>query len=66
MTFSVRTGGFSPGLALSPGAPLWRATFSPDNAQLTRAFSIVGDELTFTDPHASAGGAATVTFKRAN
>jgi hypothetical protein len=43
-----------------------RATFPNwDNLELRRAFVISGDQLVFTDPHASAGGAAAVTWKRA-
>jgi len=36
-----------------------------ESKNLKRSFVITGDELQFTDPHASAGGFATVTFKRA-
>src|SRR6202158_1064696 len=43
-----------------------RATFPNwESKNLKRSFVITGDELQFTDPHASAGGFATVTFKRA-
>jgi polyisoprenoid-binding protein YceI len=43
-----------------------RATFPNwEGSNLKRGFVINGDELRFTDPHASAGGVGTVTFKRA-
>jgi hypothetical protein len=43
-----------------------RATF-PDweGRNNKRSFDIIGDELRFTDPHASAGGIATTIFERA-
>jgi hypothetical protein len=42
------------------------ATFPNLNGtEQKRPFVISGDELKFTDPHASAGGVATVIFKRA-
>jgi hypothetical protein len=34
------------------------------NTEQKRAFSIAADELTYTDPNASAGGRATVIWKR--
>jgi hypothetical protein len=44
-----------------------RATFPNWEGKHTkRSFVITGDELQFTDPHASAGGVATTTFERAN
>ena len=39
--------------------PNWNGT------EQKRSFAISGDELKFADPHASAGGVATVIFKRA-
>jgi hypothetical protein len=43
-----------------------RATFPNwEGKSLKRSFVITGDELRFTDPHASAGGVATTTFERA-
>jgi len=43
-----------------------RATFPNwEGKNLKRSFVITGDELRFTDPHASAGGVATTTFERA-
>lgn len=43
-----------------------RATFPNWEGKNTkRSFVIAGDELRFTDPHASAGGVATTTFERA-
>lgn len=43
-----------------------RATF-PDweGKNNKRSFAIAGDELHFTDPHASGGGVATTIFRRA-
>jgi hypothetical protein len=35
------------------------------NTAQKRAFSIAGEELTYTDPNASAGGRATVIWRRA-
>jgi lipocalin-like protein len=43
-----------------------RATFPNwDGKNSKRSFVIIGDELRFTEAHASAGGAATTTFERA-
>jgi hypothetical protein len=43
-----------------------RATFPNwDGRNNRRAFVIRGDEIHFTDPHASAGGVATTIFERA-
>jgi hypothetical protein len=43
-----------------------RATFPNWEGKNTkRSFVITGDELRFTDPHASAGGVATTIFERA-
>jgi hypothetical protein len=43
-----------------------RATFPNWEGKNTkRSFAITGDELVFTDPHASAGGVATTIFERA-
>jgi hypothetical protein len=43
-----------------------RATFPNwESKNLKRSFVVTGDELRFSDPHASAGGVATATFKRA-
>jgi hypothetical protein len=43
-----------------------RVTFPNwQSKNLKRSFVITGDELQFTDPHASAGGFAAVAFKRA-
>ncbi len=43
-----------------------RATFPNwDGSDKERSFVVTGDELKFTDPAASAGGRATVIFKRA-
>ena len=43
-----------------------RATFPNWEGKNTkRLFVITGDELRFTDPHASAGGVATTIFERA-
>lgn len=43
-----------------------RGTFPNwDGKHNKRSFVIVGDELRFTDPHASAGGVATTIFERA-
>jgi Lipocalin-like domain len=43
-----------------------RATFPNWEGQNNkRSFVIIGDELRFTDPHASAGGIATTIFERA-
>ena len=39
--------------------PNWNGT------EQKRSFVISGDELKFTDPHASAGGVGTIIFKRA-
>jgi hypothetical protein len=42
-----------------------RATFPNWEGKNTkRSFVITGDELRFTDPHASAGGVATTIFER--
>ena len=43
-----------------------RATFPNwEGMNNKRSFVIIGDELRFTDPHASAGGIATTIFQRA-
>ena len=43
-----------------------RATFPNwEGKHRTRSFVIIGDELVFKEQHASSGGAATTTFKRA-
>jgi len=43
-----------------------RATFPNwDGKHNKRSFVIIGDELRFIDPHASAGGVATTIFQRA-
>lgn len=43
-----------------------RATFPHwDGKNNKRSFVIRGDELRFTDPHASGGGVATTVFERA-
>jgi hypothetical protein len=43
-----------------------RATFPKwEGKHNTRSFVIIGDELVFKEQHASSGGAATTTFKRA-
>jgi hypothetical protein len=43
-----------------------RATFPNwEGKNNKRSFVIIGDELRFTDPHASAGGVAITTFERA-
>jgi len=43
-----------------------RATFPNwEGKRSTRSFVIIGDELVFKEQHASSGGAATTTFRRA-
>ena len=49
-----------------PAFQIDRATFPNwEGKNNKRSFVIVGDELRFTDPHASAGGVATTIFERA-
>ena len=43
-----------------------RSTFpNREGTELRLAFTVSADDLMFTDPHSSAGGAGTVTWKRA-